>query len=186
MRIFHAWARRSAEARSDPAAEPTFFDPSSQHFFFQFTPFSQFFGAWDLVVDEYRSLGFVRSLSEDTDVRSHNEQGEALAAMLFSKKAALTLIVTLSVGMNALKALPPPNQVPMLTAIAWSSDGHYLATGDDKGHVICWDVSSGQPAWEWQGSTHGVYKLYFDSKRRAFLVIERFGDVVFIRDKSLL
>jgi WD40 repeat protein len=104
--------------------------------------------------------------------------------MLLFKKAVLALIITLFVGVNALKPVAALNQVPTLTAIAWSSDGRYLATGDDKGQVICWDVGTGQTAWKWQGSARGVYKLYFDSRRRAFLVLEQFGDVVFIRDKS--
>jgi WD40 repeat protein len=104
--------------------------------------------------------------------------------MLLFEKAVLALILSVSVGVDALMALPRPKQVSTLTAIAWSSDGHYLATGDDTGNVVCWDVGSGQSVWEWQGSANGVYKLYFDSRRRAFLVLEKFGDVVFIRDKS--
>lgn len=51
-------------------------------------------------------------------------------------------------------ALLTPNDYPsMLFVCTFSPDGQYLATADKVGHIIVWDVASGQQAAAWDAPT---------------------------------
>jgi len=39
-------------------------------------------------------------------------------------------------------------------------------------------------AWKWTGEAEEIYKLYFNSKRKAFLVLEKYGDLRFLNEES--
>ena len=71
-----------------------------------------------------------------------------------------------------------------ITGVAWSSDGLYLAVANTSGHVTCWDFSTRKPVWAWQGSSHGIITIAFDSQRHSFLVLERFGHAILLSEKE--
>jgi len=73
---------------------------------------------------------------------------------------------------------------PVITSVAWSPEGRYLAAGNDHGLITTWDVDTGRTAWTWQGTKYGIHKLFFDSRRHGFLVLEQSGDVVILDPPS--
>jgi WD40 repeat protein len=104
--------------------------------------------------------------------------------MFRSHTSIVRFVLLLSCELGISHSLPSQTPPTMITSVAWSSDGQYLASGSNNGLVVCWDVSSGKTKWQWQGSAHGIYKLYFDTRRQAFLVLEKYGDAVFLNSAT--
>jgi polar amino acid transport system permease protein len=50
-----------------------------------------------------------------------------------------------------------------VTALAFSPDGVYLASGSAKGTTLIWDVKKGQVAWETRGHLAAVQDIEFDA-----------------------
>jgi WD40 repeat protein len=95
------------------------------------------------------------------------------------------LIAAILASLLISRSIPQKSNAPAeISGVAWSSDGLYLAAADAKGHITCWDASTRNPVWDWQGSEHGILKMFFDSQRHAFLVLERFGHAVLLSEKE--
>lgn len=76
------------------------------------------------------------------------------------------------------------NAADDFTAVSWSQDGAYIAAGDATGLITAWDIKQKKPVWTWPGDGKAIYKLYFNSKRQCFLAVEKYGDIVFLEEKS--
>ena len=48
-----------------------------------------------------------------------------------------------------------------VVCIAWSQDGKFLATGDDRGEIHLWQVADGQPLLTFKGHTSCVWSVSF-------------------------
>src|ERR1700759_1228386 len=95
------------------------------------------------------------------------------------------LLVAMLVSLLVSRSIAQKSNAPAeISSVAWSSDGLYLAAADAKGHITCWDAGTRNPVWDWQGSEHGILKIFFDSQLHAFLILERFGHTVLLSEKD--